>query len=133
MYGVSLVACADVRGKQVELTFDKEGGSMQLSYPFDGPGSVNGRMVMDKQLSGLVNPGDCSWVVDEDEKGQRCVCVSLMKRSRTAAGSTWWSRLFKEEEGDSLPRVKALDEARNRVEKELAMLQAAMDVEDVQE
>lgn len=106
----------------MEVSFGKDGGSIRLSYPSEE--AEGGQMVVEKRLSGLVSPDECSWVIDEDDKGRRCVCMSLMKRRRTTSESTWWSRLFKEEEAKSLPKVKALEQAKERVETELARLTA---------
>lgn len=82
-----------VRGKAVDLVIDAGGTGMTLKYPrADGDAEIKG------DFSGVVAPDECSWVIDEDEKGERSICLSLRKRRREASESTWWPRLFREEE-----------------------------------
>ena len=66
-----------VRGRAVSLVIDADGGGMKLRYPDEGE-----EVEIKGEFSGVVAPDDCSWVIDEDEKGQRCVCLSLRKRVR---------------------------------------------------
>lgn len=97
-----------VRGKAVSLVIDAGGGGMTLTYPGEeGAGAVEVR----GEFSGVVAPDECSWVIDEDESGERCICLSLRKRQRRASESTWWPRLWREEEGGAGVEERAAWEA----------------------
>lgn len=101
-----------VRGRDVSLVIDAGGSGMTLRHPSgeDGEGE---EMEICGEFSGVVAPDECSWVIDEDERGQRCVCLSLRKRRKTAGESTWWARFLKEEEaGTPQEEQLALEAAR---------------------
>lgn len=93
----------------MELVIDAAGSSMRLSYPIE-PGSED-RVTIDEQFCGVVSPEECSWVIDEDEEGTRCICLSLRKRRRDTADASWWARLFKIEEDELPEELKALEQA----------------------
>jgi len=95
-----------VRAKQVDLEIDKSGHGMKVRFPY--PEEDGGKVTIEGQFCGLVKPEECSWVIDEVEGGQRCICLSLMKRARTTQESTWWSRLFTSEEETGMPDLPAL-------------------------
>jgi hypothetical protein len=115
-----------VRGRAVSLVIDAGGTGMTLRYPTgDGNGNGDeGQVEIAGEFSGAVAPGECSWVIDEDERGQRCLCLSLRKRRRDAAESTWWSRCFKAEEnvGPTREETAAWEAGRDRVAAEQAVL-----------
>ncbi len=97
-----------VRGRAVSLVIDADGGGMTLRYPGPGGEEEQGEVVEVRgEFSGVVAPDDCSWVIDEDEAGRRCVCLSLRKRVREASESTWWPRFFKAEEAVAPPEELA--------------------------
>lgn len=101
-----------VRGKAVSLVIDAGGTGMTLRHPKEGGGGEEGGQVEIRgDFSGVVAPDECSWVIDEDETGQRCVCLSLRKRRRETQESTWWPRFFVEEEALSPVEEKAALEA----------------------
>jgi len=122
----------EVRGKAVQLTIDAAGKSMELSYPVpEEGGREGGRVRMGGEFSGLVSPDECSWVIDEDEEGVRCVCLSLRKRRREASESTWWSRCFKEEESVVPPEMQgSLEEGEEKARREREKYERELDGED---
>jgi hypothetical protein len=84
-----------VKGKSVSLVINAGGTGMRLSYPVEGEDDL---VVLEGSFSGVASPEECSWVIDEDEAGQRCICLSLRKRRRHSMESTWWARFMQEEE-----------------------------------
>ncbi len=116
---------ADVRGKAVQLTIDEGGRSMEVSWPQDGDAP---RVRVGGEFSGFVSPDECSWVIDDDEHGQRCICLSLQKRRRQASESTWWSRCFKEEESVAPPELQQqLDDGKEKARQERERFERALD------
>lgn len=99
-----------VRGKAVSLIIDAKGAGMTLRHPGE---EGQGQVEIQGDFSGVVAPDECSWVVDADERGRRCVCLSLRKRRRETSESTWWPRFLKHEEaGTPVEERVALEAAR---------------------
>lgn len=128
-----------VRGKSVQMTIDAAGRCMEVSHPqtSENPevtgrqGEKGERQRIGGELSGLVSPDECSWVIDEDGQGQRCVCLSLRKRRREASESTWWPRCFKEEESVVPPEMQgSLDEGLAQAREERERMERALGAED---
>ena len=98
---------------------------MEISYP--DPENKETRVRIGGEFSGLVAPDESSWVVDDDEDRQRCICLSLKKRRRDATESTWWPRCFRQEEFAMTPEMQvSLDEGAAKAQAERERFEKAL-------